>query len=206
MPQLAETSHALAGASQRGCARLRRCLGRPGRGQSWGGRPAGGQSEFGNFDFPVICGHIGPLYLTVGGGCSVRVGFGIGVALGDPGARSLLLVFRHQTSRGLSGFVVLVGVTWGAKGHVFIIVQVFCCFGKWEQAIAFRIRWSRRVPDINTHYPWIPAFAGMTDRNPANHLNWNAILRRGRAPLQVAALSGAWPANHLNGNATRASP
>ena len=60
-------------------------------------------------------------------------------------------------------------------GHVFIIVQVFCCFGKGEEAIAFRIRWSRRVADINTHYPWIPAFAGMTDRNPANHLNWNAI-------------------------------
>ncbi len=31
------------------------------------------KGEFGNFDFPAICGHIGPLYLTVGGGCSVRV-------------------------------------------------------------------------------------------------------------------------------------
>ena len=133
------------------------------------------EGEFGNFDFPAISGHFGPLYLTVGGGCSVQVGFGILVALGELGAVSLLLVFRHQTSRGLSGNVVLVGVTWGTVGHVFIIVQVFCCFGKWEEAIAFRIRWSRRGADINTHYPWIPAFAGMTDRNPANHLNWNAI-------------------------------
>ena len=65
----------------------------------------------------------------------------------------------------------------------------------------FRIRWSRRGADINTHYSWIPALAGMTDRNLANHLNWNAILRRGRAPLEVVALSGAWPANHQNCNA-----
>ena len=84
------------------------------------------EGEFGNFDFPAISGHFGPLYLTVGGGCSVRVGFGIGVALGELGAGSLLLVFRHQTSRGLNGFVVLVGVTWGAVAHVLIIVQVFC--------------------------------------------------------------------------------
>ena len=91
-------------------------------------------------------------------------------------------------------------------GHVLIIVQVFCYFGKWEEAIAFRNRWSRRVPDINTHYPWIPAFAGTTDCKLPYQLNWNAILRRGRAPLQVAAPFGAWPANHLNGNATRAAP
>ena len=88
-----------------------------GLGQGLGeGNPGEGgllaEGEFGNFDFPAISGHFGPLYLTVGGGCSVRVGFGIGVALGEPGAGSLLLVFRHQTSRGLSGFVVLVGVTW----------------------------------------------------------------------------------------------
>ena len=48
------------------------------------------EGEFGNFDFPAISGHFGPLYLTVGGGCSVRVGFGIGVALGELGAGSLL--------------------------------------------------------------------------------------------------------------------
>ncbi len=29
--------------------------------------------------------------------------------------------------------------------------------------MAFRIRWSRRVPAINTHYPWITAKAVMTD-------------------------------------------
>ena len=46
-----------------------------------------------------------------------------------------------------------------------------------EEAIAFRIRWSRRVPDINTRYPWIPAFAGTTDRKLPYHLNWNAIIR-----------------------------
>ena len=84
------------------------------------------EGNFGNFDFPAISGHFEPLYLTVGGGCSVRVGFGIGVALGELGAGSLLLVFRHQTSRGLSGNVVLVGATWGAVGHVLIIVHVFC--------------------------------------------------------------------------------
>ena len=100
-----------------------------GQGPGKGYRGEGGllaEGEFGNFDFPAISGHFGPLYLTVGGGCSVRVGFGIGVALGELGAGSLLLVFRHQTSRGLSGFVILVGVTWGAVGHVFIIVQLFC--------------------------------------------------------------------------------
>ena len=76
-----------------------------GQGLGKGYRGEGGllaESEFGNFDFPAISGHFGSLYLTAGGGCSVRVGFGIGVALGDPGAGSILLVFRHQTSRGLS--------------------------------------------------------------------------------------------------------
>ena len=100
-----------------------------GQGPGKGYRGEGGllaESEFGNFDFPAIGGHFQPLYLTVGGGCSVRVGFGILVALGELGAGSLLLVFRHQTSRGLSGFVILVGVTWGAVGHVFIIVHMFC--------------------------------------------------------------------------------
>ena len=42
----------------------------------------------------------------------------------------------------------------------------------------FRIRWSRRGADINTHYPWIPALAGMTDRNLAIHLNCNATILR----------------------------
>jgi hypothetical protein len=117
------TSHALAGASQRGGARLRRCLWRPGpgtgRGLFWGGRPAGGQGEFGNFDFPVISGHFGPLYLTVGGGCGVRVGFAA--------RRSwLVAVIRHFTRSGLSGGLDLFLAIWGAVGHVFIIVQVFC--------------------------------------------------------------------------------
>ena len=130
MPQSAESYHDLAGASRRGCARLRRCLGRPGlgtgRGLSRGGRPDGGQGEFGKFDFPAIVGHFRPLYLTVGGGCSFRVGFGIGVALGELGAGGLLLVFRHQTSRGLSGGLDLVLVIWEAVSHVFRIVYLFC--------------------------------------------------------------------------------
>ncbi len=69
-----------------------------GQGLGEGYRGEGGllaEGEFGNFDFPVICGHIGLLYLTAGVGCSVQVGFGILVALGEPGAGSLLLVFRH---------------------------------------------------------------------------------------------------------------
>ena len=45
------------------------------------------------------------------------------------------------------------------------------CQSERDAAIAFRIRWSRRVADINTHYPWIPAFAGMTDRKLSYHLN-----------------------------------
>ena len=31
---------------------------------------------------------------------------------------------KHRAA--FSGFVVLVGVTWGAVGHVLIIVHVFC--------------------------------------------------------------------------------
>ena len=81
---------------------------------------------FGNFDFPAIVGHFGPLCLTVGGGCSVRVGFGIRVALGELGAWGLFLVFRHQTSRCLSGYLVLALAIWGTVGHVLIIVHMFC--------------------------------------------------------------------------------
>ena len=77
------------------------------------------EGEFGNFDFPAISGHFGPLYLTVGGGCSVRVGFAA--------RRSwLVVVIRYLTRSGLSGGLDLVLAIWGAVGHVFIIVQVFC--------------------------------------------------------------------------------
>ena len=77
------------------------------------------EGEFGNFDFPAISGHFGPLYLTAGGGCSIRVGFAA--------RRSwLVAVIRHLTRNGLSGGLDLVLAIWGAVGHVLIIVQVFC--------------------------------------------------------------------------------
>ena len=65
------------------------------------------EGEFGNFDFPAISGHFGPLYLTVGGGCSVRVGF---AALRS----GLVAVIRHLTRSGLSWTLrILSGISEG---------------------------------------------------------------------------------------------
>ena len=70
------------------------------------------EGEFGNFDFPAISGHFGPLYLTAGGGCSIRVGFAA--------RRSwLVAVIRHLTRNGLSGGLDLVLAISGGLGWIY---------------------------------------------------------------------------------------
>ena len=107
MPRSAESFHDLAGGPSEGAL-------------GYAGVPGGllAEGEFGKFDFPAISGHFGPLYLTVGGGRVVRVGF---AALRS----GLVAVITHLARSGLSGGLDLVGVTWGAVGHVLIIVHVF---------------------------------------------------------------------------------
>ena len=118
--------------------------------------------EFGKFDFPAIVGHFGPLCLTVGGGCSVgvefgnfdfpaigghfrpfwvggRVRFGIRVALGELGAWGLFLVFRHQTSRCLSGYLVLALVIWGDGGP--------CAYNSTHVLLTWQVGGGDRVPN-----------------------------------------------------------